>query len=231
MIKIMMSNENHQQALFNQFATVAEALAHGNRLALLELLAQGERDVETLARHLGISLASCSQHLQKLKQAGLILDRRAGRHRVYRLANDEVSVLVVALQNVAATTSLAAEKTIQERLRRLDPEPPIPAGTLWELIQKQAVHLLDVRPAEEYQSGHLPCAISWPIERLRAEPPTITPDRPIVVYCRGRYCFLALEALMKLRRGGYRVTRLEEGVPEWARGGYPVEVGAARATP
>lgn len=221
-----------RQALFSQFALVADALAHGHRLSLLELLAQGERGVEVLAGFLGISIASASQHLQKLKRAGLVVDRPEGRHRLYRLSGDQVSSLVLSLEKVAETSLASVEKLVHEQIRSRDGEPPIRARYLWARLGKEPLVLIDVRPAEEYRAGHLPGALHIPWERLRHRPPDL-PELPvdsmIVVYCRGPYCVLALEALVSLRRLGYRVRRLEEGVPEWRRLGFPVEVEAPKA--
>ena len=212
-----------RQTLFSQFALVADALAHGHRLSLLELLAQGERRVEVLAGFLGISIASASQHLQKLKRAGLVIDRPNGRHRLYRLSGDQVSSLVLSLEKVAEASLASVEKLVHEQIRSRDEEPPIRATELWARMGQEPLVLLDVRPAEEYRDGHLPGAIHIPWEQLRRESPDLPHESMIVVYCRGPYCFLALEALKALRRQGYRVRRLEEGVPEWRRLGFPVE--------
>ncbi len=212
-----------RQALFSQFALVADALAHGSRLSLLELLAQGERGVEALAGFLGISIASASQHLQKLKRAGLVVDRPVGRHRLYRLSGDPVSSLVLSLEKVAEASLASVEKLVHEQIRSRDEEPPIRAAELWARLGQEPLVLVDVRPVEEYRAGHLPGAIHIPRERLRSELPALSPESMIVVYCRGPYCFLALEALEILRREGYRARRLEEGVPEWRLLGFPVE--------
>jgi rhodanese-related sulfurtransferase/DNA-binding MarR family transcriptional regulator len=221
-----LTSRSDQHALFSQFALVADALAHCHRLSLLELLAQGERRVEVLAGFLGISIASTSQHLQKLKRAGLVVDRPVGRQRLYRLSGNQVASLVLALEKVAETSLASVEKLVGEQIRSRDVEPPIRAAELRALIEREPVVLLDVRPAEEYLAGHLPGALHLPWERLRHEPPTWPADSMIVVYCRGPYCFLALEALQALHRQGYRVRRLEDGVPEWRRLGFPVEEDA-----
>lgn len=224
-----MSSRHTRESLFAQFALVADALAHGSRLALLELLAQGERDVESLGRLLGLNAASTSQHLQRLKRAGLVSDRRAGRRRIYRLSGDSVSALVGALERVAEASLASVEKLVDEQLRSQDGEPPITSSELIELIRRQAVVLLDVRPPEEYAAGHLPGAVNLPIERLRREALALPAAHEIVVYCRGPYCMLAFEAVRTLRRRGYRVRRLEEGVPEWRRAGLPVESRSAES--
>ncbi len=220
-----MSTREIRQTLFAQFAAVADALAHGSRLALLELLAQGERDVETLSGLLGVSVASTSQHLQRLKHAGLVSARRDGRRRIYRLASDEVSALVLNIGKVAEASLASVEKIVNQQLRAQDELPPVSAGELAKLSARRAVVIVDVRPAEEYAVAHLPGAVNIPLDTLRREMSRLPQEREIVVYCRGPYCLLALDAMRMLRRRHYRVRRLEESVPEWRRAGLPVETG------
>ncbi len=220
-----MSTREVRQTLFAQFAVVADALAHSSRLALLELLAQGDRDVETLSGLLGLSVASTSQHLQRLRHAGLVSPRRDGRRRIYRLASDEVSALVLNIGKVAEASLASVEKIVNQQLRAQDELPPVSAGELAKLSARRAVVIVDVRPAEEYAVAHLPGAVNIPLDTLRREMSRLPQEREIVVYCRGPYCLLALDAMRMLRRRHYRVRRLEESVPEWRRAGLPVETG------
>lgn len=221
------SSHEVQQRLFAQFARVAEGLAHGHRLALLELLSQGERDVESLANLTGLSVASVSQHLQRLKRAGLVVARRAGRRQIYQLSSPRVSALVTSLQRIAEECVAEVEKLVEEALRARDTEPPVSARELAKLVKEGAVTVVDVRPEQEYAAGHLPGAINVPVESLRRRSGELPRQRPLVVYCRGPYCVLALDALEYLHQKGFKVRRLEESVAEWQRAGLPVECSAA----
>lgn len=222
------SSQEVQQRLFAQFARVAEGLAHGHRLALLELLAQGERDVESLAGVTGLSVASVSQHLQRLKRAGLVVARRAGRRQIYRLSSPRVSALVTSLQRIAEECVADVEKLVDEALRARDNEPPVTALELVKMVREGTVTLVDVRPAQEYAAGHLPGAVNMPLDSLRRRSGELPRQHPLVVYCRGPYCVLALDALEYLHQKGFKVRRLEESVAEWRRAGLPVE-GSANA--
>lgn len=211
-----------QQELFRQFARVAEGLAHGHRLALLELLAQGERDVETLAERLQLPVASVSQHLQRLKRAGLVLARRQGRRQVYTLVDPKVSGLVSSLQRLAEQCLADVELLLGAAIRARDPVAPIGPDELRELQASERALLLDVRPEEEFLAGHIPGAVNAPLQRLAEAADDLPPDREIIVYCRGPYCLLSLDALELLRARGFAVRRLETGLPAWREAGLPV---------
>jgi rhodanese-related sulfurtransferase/predicted transcriptional regulator len=226
-----MSSRETQQQLFQAFARVADGLAHGHRIALLELLAQGERDVETLAQHLALSVATVSQHLQRLKRAGLVVARREGRRQVYRLASPKVSGLLASLQRLAEECLVDVEKLVSEEIDARDAIPPVSAAELERLLESGQALLLDVRPAEEFAAGHIPGAINVPLERLMEDIESLPGNREIVVYCRGPYCMLTLDALEMLRARGLSVRRLEPGVPAWHGAGRPVEKNAPGDTP
>lgn len=219
------SSRETQQRLFAQFAQVAEGLAHGNRLALLELLAQGERDVDSIAQVTGLSMASVSQHLQRLKRAGLVTVRRAGRRRIYQLSSPRVSALVTSLQRIAEECLAEVDKLVGEVLRARDVQPPLGARELAELVKRTRMTILDVRPEQEYAAGHLPGAVNIPLESLRRRAKELPRHGLVVVYCRGPYCVLALDAVDYLHRKGFDVRRLEESVSAWRRAGFPVENG------
>jgi rhodanese-related sulfurtransferase/predicted transcriptional regulator len=226
------SSQKAQLELFHEFARVADGLAHGHRIALLELLAQGERDVDTLARLLGLPVASVSQHLQRLRRAGLVTAHREGRRRVYRLASTNVAGLVGLLQRLAEQSLADVEKLVDDEIRARDPQPPVKADELRELLERGEVLLLDVRPEEEFLAAHVAGAINVPLQRLAEQAETFPRDRDIVVYCRGPYCLLTLDALQVLRDRGLRVRRLEAGVPTWRAAGLPVaERSTASNTP
>lgn len=217
------SSRHTQQALFAQFAVVADALAHGHRLALLELLRQGERDVETLSALAGLPVATTSQHLQRLKRAGLVLVRRQGRRQIYCLAGDNVSALLTSLEKVAEACLASAQSMIDKELRAQDEAPPMALVELKRRVKAGDILVLDVRPREEYAAGHLPGAINIPLDALRKGKGQLPRGREIVVYCRGPYCVLAIEALRLLRRRGFSARRLEGGLPDWKLNGLPVE--------
>lgn len=220
------SSRETQHRLFAHFAQVAEGLGHGHRLALLEILAQGERDVETLARVTGLSVASVSQHLQRLKRTGLVTARREGRRRIYQLSSPRVSALVSALERMAEECVAEVDKLVGEVLRARDPQAPLSARELAALVKKGRVTVLDVRPVEEYAAGHLPGAINIPLESLRRRVKELPRSRPLVVYCRGPYCVLTLDALELLQGKGFKVRRLADSVADWRRAGLPVEAGS-----
>ncbi len=224
-----MSSSLARQALFAEFASVAEALAHGHRLMLLELLAQGERDVQHLAALTGLPGASVSQHLQRLKAGGLVTARRDGRRQIYRLSNERVADLVSDLERVAETSLASIGKTVDDARRATDELPAISAADLARLLDAGKVEIVDVRPEEEYAAAHIPGARNLPFEAIETASRALPRDRSIIVYCRGPYCDLTFEAVRRLRRLGYDVRRLEGGVPEWRRAGLPLESGSAAA--
>jgi rhodanese-related sulfurtransferase len=222
----MESQEKRQfkNLLYEQFARVGKALASPHRLELLDVLAQGERTVEMLARETGMSIASASQHLQVLRAARLVETRRAGVSIYYRLASDAVSLLWLSLRQVGETHLAELEQLVATFLQDRAALSPINAQELREALVDERVILLDVRPFEEYQAGHLPQARSIPVVELEARLAELPHDKEIVAYCRGPYCVFADEAVALLRTHGYEARRLEEGVPEWRQLGLPVVV-------
>jgi rhodanese-related sulfurtransferase len=210
-------------ALFDEFARVAKALASGRRIELLDVLANGERTVEVLAGEVGLSVANTSQHLQVLRQAGLVTTRRDGTSIHYRLAAPEVFELWRTLRTLAASRLAEVERLAAAYLGGRDELEPVTREELARRLQDgEPVLILDVRPATEHAAGHLPGAVSIPVEELHwrlAEPPR---DREIVAYCRGPYCAFAHEAVELLRDEGFAARRLEDGVPEWQAAGLAV---------
>jgi len=214
-----------RQELFDTLSQVGRALGNGNRLELLERLAQSEAPVEALAHTTGLSVANASQHLQHLRRAGLVTTRRDGRHVVYRLTDERI-VTLMALMRGIAETNLAEMERLVGRLFADDDAggalEPMSRAELWARVERGAVTLVDVRPEEEYRAGHLPEAINVPADRLEAMLEQLPRDQEIVAYCRGPYCVLSHEAARRLRRRGFRVRRYEEGFPEWKAAGLPV---------
>ena len=218
-----MSSGNFKHDLFNQFARVAKALANGYRLELLEYLAQGERSVDALAKVSGLTVANTSQHLQQLRQAGLVATRKEGVNVYYRLNGDDVVALLGKLRDVAEDHLAEVDRLVAAFLTVRDSLEPVPAGELLERAREGLVTVLDVRPPEEYAAGHLPGAVNIPLVELEKRLKEIDPAREVVAYCRGPHCVLAFEAVARLRGRGVTARRLKDGFPEWKQAGLPVE--------
>ncbi|MGM0701017.1 MAG: ArsR/SmtB family transcription factor [Pseudomonadota bacterium] len=214
-----------QQDLFDTLAQVARALGNGHRLALLERLAQSSAAVETLASAADLSIGNASQHLQQLRRAGLVTASRSGKQMIYRLTDERIITLLGLLRQVAETNLAEMERLVSQLFAEDDASGALEAVSSRELLaalERGEVALLDVRPADEYQAGHLPEAINIPLEQLEAMLDDLPRDKEIVAYCRGPYCALSHEAVQRLRQLGYRVRRFEEGYPEWKAAGLPV---------
>ncbi|MHB8471646.1 MAG: ArsR/SmtB family transcription factor [Gammaproteobacteria bacterium] len=216
----MSSNFKHD--LFHQFARIGKALASPNRLELLEFIAQGERTVEALAAVASLSVANTSQHLQQLRQAGLITARKEGQYVYYRLAGDDVLVLLNTLREVAEQRLAEVERLVNSFLTVKDNLEPVPAGELLKRARAGLVTVLDVRPREEYAAGHLRGALNVPLAELEKHLDKFPADKEIVAYCRGPHCVLAFDAVARLRKHGFKARRLEHGFPEWKLAGRPV---------
>jgi rhodanese-related sulfurtransferase len=212
-----------KSALFDEFARAAKALASGRRIELVDVLANGERTVEALASEVGLSVANTSQHLQVLRQAGLVTTRREGTSVHYRLAAPEVFELWQVLRTVAASRRAEVERLAATYLGARDELEPVTREELARRLQDgDSVLVLDVRPAAEHDAGHLPGAVSIPVGELRRRLAELPGDREIVAYCRGPYCAFAHEAVAVLREAGFQARRLEDGLPEWAAAGLAV---------
>jgi rhodanese-related sulfurtransferase/DNA-binding HxlR family transcriptional regulator len=217
-----MSSSNFKHDLFTQFARVGKALSSANRLELLEFIAQGERTVDVLATVAGLSVANTSQHLQQLRQTGLVTARKEGLHVYYRLAGDDVLVLLSNLRQVAEQHLADVDRLVNSFLTVKDSLEPIPAKELLQRVRDGLVTVLDVRPREEYNAGHLTGAVNVPIAELEQHLDQLPTDKEIVAYCRGPHCVLAFDAVASLREHGLRARRLETGYPEWKVAGLPV---------
>ena len=218
-----MSSGSFKHDLFAQFAVVGKALSTGNRLELLEYLAQGERNVEDLAAVSGLTVANTSRHLQQLRQAGLILSRKEGLKVFYRVSGEDVIELLDALRNVAERHVAEVEKLVNTYLTVKDSLEPIPREELLARVQDDLVTVIDVRPVEEYVAGHLPGATNIPLAELEKHLDQFDPAQEIVAYCRGPHCVLAFDAVAKLREKGFQARRLQDGFPEWKVAGLPTE--------
>lgn len=222
-----MSSSSFKHDLFAQFARVGKALSNSNRLELLEYIAQGERSVDELAKVSGLSMANTSQHLQQLRQAGLVNCRKDGLKVFYRLSGDDVIGLLDALRGVAERHLADVERLVNTYLTVKDDLEPLPRQELLERVRDGLVTVLDVRPAEEYAAGHVPGAVNVPLSELEQYLKALNPEQQIVAYCRGPHCVLAFDAVARLRENGLRARRLEDGYPEWKTAGLPVETGTS----
>ncbi|GMR17866.1 MAG: metalloregulator ArsR/SmtB family transcription factor [Gammaproteobacteria bacterium] len=218
-----MSSANFKHDLFAQFARVGKALSNGNRLELLEFLAQGERSVEELSKVAGLTVANTSQHLQQLRQTGLVTSRKVGLKVYYCISSNDVIALLDALRLVAERHVADVERLVNTYLTVKDSLEPVPRAELLARVRNGLVTVLDVRPSEEYAAGHVPGAINIPLHELEQRLEELGKDQEIVAYCRGPHCVLAFDAVARLREKGLKARRLEDGYPEWKAEGLPVE--------
>jgi rhodanese-related sulfurtransferase/DNA-binding transcriptional ArsR family regulator len=214
-------NRDDKNALFDQFARVGKALASGKRLELLDLLAQGERDVASLAAAANLGLTTASAHLQTLRQANLVTTRRDGTRILYRLAGSDVADLFARLREVAQS-HLPDVEAARVAYLGADGGEPVTRDELRRLARTANVTVLDVRPAEEYAAGHIRGAVSIPLDELARRLAELPDDGQIVAYCRGAYCVLAHDAVRILRAHGRDAVRLADGMLEWRLAGLPV---------
>ena len=209
--------------LFEQFARVGKALASPKRLEIVDLLAQGERTVEEIAREMAMSVASASQHLQVLKAARMVEARREGLYIHYRLADEDVFRTWQAVRALAESRLAELDGVVEAYLQDREELEAVDAAELMERLSDGNVVVLDVRPEEEYRAGHIPGALSVPVDALEAALQTLPRDQEMVAYCRGPYCVFSDEAVAFLRSRGYRARRLRQGLPDWRAAGMPVE--------
>jgi len=218
------STTERKTRLYEAFGATGKALASGKRLELLDLLAQGERTVDALARAAGLNLTTASAHLQTLKQAGLVTTRREGVRIHYRLAGDDVARLFALLRTVAEAHQPAVPAARDAYLGQDGGEEIAPADLR---ARADEVVVLDVRPVEEFLAGHIPGAVSIPVRELAGRIAELPEDTEIVVYCRGEYCVLAYDAVRLLTGRGLRAIRLTDGMLEWRLADLPVQTGAS----
>jgi rhodanese-related sulfurtransferase len=214
--------------LYEQFARVTKAAGSPQRLELLDVLAQGERTVEALAAATELTIANASHHLRVLKQARLVESRKAGIYVYYRLAGPEVFNFLRSVRTLAEQRLVEVEDMVRRYLGNRDGLEPVSREELARRVQAGDVTVLDVRPREEYQSGHIPGAVSIPVEELERRLAELPPLKQIVAYCRGPYCVYAYQAVEILRVRGRQARRLVEGLPEWRAAGFPIETSTAK---
>jgi rhodanese-related sulfurtransferase/predicted transcriptional regulator len=220
------TNPQAKVALFDAFASVAQALGSGRRAEIVDLLAQGERSVEEIATEISQSVANTSQHLRLLAHAGLVRSRREGTRVFYRLASDRVGELWAAVRDVAVRHVAEVSGLAGEYLGERDKVEQLSASELHERLARGKVVVLDVRPEPEYRAGHIAGARSAPLPRLASVANELPRRREIVAYCRGPYCVYADDAVRLLRKQGLKARRLDVGFPEWRRAGLPIETAS-----
>jgi rhodanese-related sulfurtransferase len=218
------AHREFKDRLFEQFARIGKALASPKRLEILDLLAQGERTVEEIARETAMPVANASQHLQALKGARMLESRREGLYAYYRLADEGVFRTWQAVRALGETRLAEIDRVVETYLKDRDALEAVGATVLMERLSDGSVVVLDVRPEEEYQAGHIPGALSVPVGSLEAALQTLPKDKEIVAYCRGPFCVFSDEAVSLLRARGYRARRLAEGLPDWRAKGLPVKI-------
>jgi len=213
-----------KDAVFQQFAKMAQAFSSPKRLEILDILTQGERDVATLAREAGATVANTSRHLQVLKNARLVEIRKQGVQVFYRLAGPMVHQSWNDLKNLAENRLPEVDEAVRAFFQELDGMEPISLDDLLSRIERDEVVVLDVRPPEEFKSGHIPGAVSIPLRELKARLAEIQPGKEVVAYCRGPYCVLSAEAVSMLRENGREAIRLCESMFDWQERGFEAAV-------
>jgi len=221
-------NDRHREfknRLYGQLARLGKALSSPHRLEVLELLAQAERTVESLATEMELPVANISQHLQALKHAALVDTRKDGLFVHYRLADPYVFELSKTIRTVAERRLADFERLVREHFGERSGAQPVAVDELLKLARSNNVVVLDTRPAGEYVAGHIPGAISVPVDEVQRRLKELTKSKEYVAYCRGPYCVYADRAVEVLRARGRRARRLAEGFPEWRSAGFPVAQG------
>jgi len=217
-----MSAITPKKKLFENFARVAKALASANRLELLEALAQGERSVDGLAQASGMSVANTSNHLRIMREGGLVQSRKEGTQVIYSLSDEKVPLLLAGIRYVAERHLAEVERIVRENFNSRDNLTPVRRDELLGLVKSGEAMVIDVRPATEYDAGHIEGAVNIPLESLTQRLSKLPKDQEIVAYCRGPYCMMSFDAVEQLRQHGYRARRLEDGFPEWKTDQLPV---------
>jgi rhodanese-related sulfurtransferase/DNA-binding transcriptional ArsR family regulator len=219
------AHRQFKDRLYGQLARLGKALANPHRLEMLDLLAQSERPVESLATEMGLSLANASQHLQALKQASLVESRKEGLFVYYRLADADVFELSQVIRAVAERRLADFERLVERHFGDRGAAQPVEMKELLALARSKRVVIVDTRPANEYAAGHIAGAVSLPVDDLQRRLKTLAKGKEYVAYCRGPYCVYADRAVEMLRASGRRARRLDEGYPEWRSAGLPIGLG------
>ncbi|MBO1924793.1 metalloregulator ArsR/SmtB family transcription factor [Thiomicrorhabdus sp. 6S3-12] len=210
-----MTTDNLKLCLFEQLAQIGKSMGHANRLLILDILAQAPTQVETLSQKLNLSLANVSKHLQHLKQSGLVVCEIQGKQRIYRLSEPSIVTLVQTMRHIAENQMAEVSTILNEKLQPRAPLTPFNPKEIKKALQTESITLLDVRPEDEYQAGHIDGAINIPIEELSEQIKDLSRDKPVIVYCRGPYCLWSYEAVENLRQHDFDASRMADGYPDW----------------
>lgn len=221
----VMPGNNPKKLLFEQLARVGKALSSPSRLELLEFLAQGEKGVNALSKVSGLSVANASQHLKHLRAAGLVSSRSSGQSVLYSLSDGSIVTLLGIIRQIAEGNLAEVDLLINTYLKEKDALEPVPAEEVLRRAKSGLITIIDVRPPDEYASGHVQGAINVPISQLDEFIERLTAEQEVVAYCRGAYCLMSFDAVARLREKGFTAKRLEDGFPEWKSAGLPVETG------
>ena len=214
---------NAKRDIFANLARIGAALSSSIRIEFLELLAQAERSVEQLSALTNTTVANTSQHLQKLRQAGLVVGRKEGQYVFYRIAGDEIVGLLANLGRVGEAYLAEVNQIVRLYLTQIDELEAVPAKEVLQRARKGLVMVLDVRPPEEFAAGHVPGAVNIPMRELAKRLKELPKNKEIIAYCRGPYCLMSYDAVSLLRKKGIKARRLEAGLPEWRLAGLAVE--------
>lgn len=218
-----------KDSLYEQFARIGKAISAPKRIELVDLLCQGPRTVEGLAEQAGMSVANTSQHLQILRAARLVTADKKGLYVEYRLADEEVCRFFLSLRGLAESRLAEVEQVTRAYFETRGAMEPVHSDELLRRVKSGEVTVLDVRPAEEYRAGHIPGALSVPVDELEARLKEVPVGRDVVAYCRGPYCVMAIEAVALLRKRGFKAHRMEQGVADWRARGFRVETSTEGA--
>jgi rhodanese-related sulfurtransferase len=212
-----------KDSVYEQLARIGKAVSSPRRLELLDLLCQAPRTVESLAKEANLTVANASQHLKVLHRARLVEAERSGLFVTYRLADPEIGVFCRGLRILAESRLAEIERVLRRYLPTAEPIEALDREALLARAARGEVTVLDVRPVEEYEAGHIPGALSVPLKELESRLDRLPRDQEIVAYCRGRYCLLAVEAVERLRARGFEAKRLEDGMVDWRAQGFTIE--------
>lgn len=224
-----LSHRQYKDAVYEHLARIGKAVSAPKRIELLEILAQGPRTVEALAKLADLSVANTSQHLKALRAARLVEAEKKGLFVEYRLADDSVGRYLLSTQTLAEARLAEIRQLTRDFLEERGALEPVNREELLRRVRDGEVIVLDVRPSEEYAAGHIPGAVSVPIGELKARLKELPKGQEIVAYCRGPYCIMSIEAVELLRKRGYRAVRMEQGVLDWRARGWRIETGAGAA--
>ncbi len=218
-----MTGREFKDITFQQLANIATAFASPKRLEILDLLSQGEKDVDSLTKETSMNFANTSRHLQILKNAKIVQTRKEGIRVIYSLASDEVIRYWKSLQTLAEQSAAELREVIKSFLEERSVLEPISMKELQSKIKKDEITIIDVRPKEEYINGHLPGAVSVPMSELKSKIKNLPAGKEIIAYCRGKYCVMAPEAAKILTGKGFKTTILQDDVNSWRFAGLKIE--------